>query len=73
MKKSWSFDVLSDRVCDSPGCHRRLKLRRVVEHKDAYCYKCNQRHLDMSGKKSRKMNRAYKPQTNGVPAAGPQG
>lgn len=39
MKKSYSFDVLSDKVCANPNCDRRLK-RRIAEERPRFnlCY-----------------------------------
>ena len=38
MKKSLSFDVLSDRVCSAPGCEKHIK-QRLVDTIDAHlCY-----------------------------------
>jgi len=39
--KSHKFNVLSNKVCKTPGCKNRIKLRIVesgVEHD--YCYSC---------------------------------
>ncbi|MBT7631298.1 MAG: hypothetical protein HN597_16585 [Desulfobacula sp.] len=40
MKKSHSFNELSDKVCQSPGCEKKIKQRLVLKKADFdYCYK----------------------------------
>ena len=43
MKKSYKFNELSDQICQGKNCNTKLKMRRVVEHNDTLCYKCNLR------------------------------
>jgi hypothetical protein len=54
LKKSYSFDVLADRVCLEPGCDKRIK-QRLVESKDArFCYKHEpKRNISGHSKRSR--------------------
>jgi len=41
MKKSYPYNVLSDKKCSVSGCSKKLKLRIVEEHpKFDKCYKC---------------------------------
>ena len=40
MKKSHRFDELSDRVCDHPGCKKRLKKRLVEAREGKNITKC---------------------------------
>jgi hypothetical protein len=42
MKKGYKHTDLSDKVCATEGCKRRLKKRVVETIKDAkYCYQCS--------------------------------
>ena len=41
MKKSYKNDEFSEQVCQGKNCKRRLKRRRVEDHNDTLCYKCN--------------------------------
>jgi hypothetical protein len=45
MKKTHSFDKLSDVECREPGCDKKLKLR-LVENKPtvSHCYKHEPKH-----------------------------
>jgi hypothetical protein len=44
MKKTHTFDTMSDRTCREPGCEKKIKLR-LVEIKDAgFCYKHEPKH-----------------------------
>jgi hypothetical protein len=39
MKKLHAFNVMSDKVCDHPGCKKTIKLRLVETKKDhSLCY-----------------------------------
>lgn len=51
MKKQHRFDELSDKVCSTPGCDRRLK-KRIVELKPTAdkCYRCFVREQQKRGK-----------------------
>lgn len=41
MKKLYSFDILSDKVCESKGCRKRIKQRLFEKEKDFnLCYNC---------------------------------
>jgi len=59
MKKSHAFNVLSDQVCAVHGCRRKLKLRRVQEHSDTLCYRCQQKKRKASGRSFRNLKKAY--------------
>jgi hypothetical protein len=54
LKKNYSFDVLSDRVCLEPGCSKRIK-QRLVESKDVrLCYEHEpKRNISGHSKRSR--------------------
>jgi hypothetical protein len=42
-KKSYAFNVLSDKECAMPNCKKKLKKRIVEERPTAdRCYKCYQ-------------------------------
>lgn len=44
MKKSYSYDELSDLVCVAPGCHTRIK-KRLAETKPTAirCFTCHRK------------------------------
>jgi hypothetical protein len=48
VKKTHSFDKLSDRVCLEPGCDKKIKLRlvesEVHRRKFNHCYKHQPKH-----------------------------
>ncbi len=47
MRKTHSFDELSDRVCMEPGCPKRLKARLVAVKSPrnlSHCYKHEPKH-----------------------------
>ena len=54
MKKSHSFDVLSDRKCIVTGCRKFIK-KRLVEDIDAR--RCNKHHLQFEKSKQKTDNR----------------
>ena len=47
MKKSYSFDVMSDRKCHN--CGSLLKKRMVEEHDATVCWKCVKMFMRMFG------------------------
>jgi superfamily II helicase len=59
MKKGYKFDDLSDKVCETKGCYRLLKRRRVEVHDDTICYRCSQKKLRSLGKRHRNLSKAY--------------
>lgn len=43
-KKSYAFNVLSDKECSMPNCNKKLKKRIAEERPTAdRCYKCYQK------------------------------
>jgi hypothetical protein len=54
MKKTHSFDELSNRACYKPGCSKKIK-KRLVESKDAmFCYEHEpKRNISGHSKRSR--------------------
>lgn len=52
MKKSHSYDQLSNIKCATPGCATKLKLRLVEERPTVkFCYKCWQKKRNKGGSK----------------------
>ena len=48
MRKKYSFNVLSDKVCRHPGCEKKLKARLVETkepHNITHCFKHTPKHL----------------------------
>lgn len=50
MKKTYSYNEFSSRICERKSCNTKLKKRRVEEHNDTLCYKCNLRAKLKTGK-----------------------